>query len=349
MARGSPSGEDPVNGPRPGPDVGLDADRCRGELLRRRRQCCACGRTAIALTLGQPAGHERRGRCGVCRKTLQPLLGHDGVLMLSQDLLQAFGPFGKPLGGAALGLGGKLSRVASSLRGDPQLVEPRVTRRRGHAAQPATRPPRGAPQHALKRFTLRRDRQTLSRCLEPVEQRDVAWLVERCGKTLASGLRTLGDQTYEIAAALLGARAEQRNLMLDVGGEDAGVAHLSQQVAEPFELTARLPDPARIEQLACLLQRAAHAARRDAHRVHPLAFATARARIVLDEGVDLLLQVPAEMLDRGCTAPDHTASGCRQVECLEDLRAPVAPPRAGGAELALETRDQAFGAVTLLL
>ena len=55
------------------------------------------------------------------------------------------------------------------------------------------------------------------------------------------------------------------------------------------------------------------------------------------------------MLDRGRTALDHTASGCRQVERLEDLRRPslrLAPAaRSWRSRRAIE----AFGAVTLLL
>ena len=63
-------------------------------------------RTAIALALGQPTGHERSGRRGVHRKSLQVLLGHDRVLMLAQDGLQGLRPLAsvraaRPSAGAA--------------------------------------------------------------------------------------------------------------------------------------------------------------------------------------------------------------------------------------------------------
>ena len=84
-----------------------------------------------------------------------------------------------------------------------------------------------------------------------------------------------------------------------------------------------------------LLERAAHAARRDAHPVHALDLAPARQRIALHESVDLRLQIGAEMLDRGRSAPEP---GCASARAGREPGRPSAarrcasrPPRAAGA------------------
>src|SRR6185369_12197860 len=153
----------------------------------------------------------------------------------------------------------------------------------------------------------------------------------------------------EVAAALRRALAEERDLLRHVGGEDVGIAHVSQQAPQPLQLAAGLLDPTLLELPARLLERTAHAARRDSHPVHALDLASACQRVALHESVDLRLQIGAEMLDGGRSAPDFGSPWRRQVERLEHLRPPVAALGARRTQLALQARDQAARAVAELL
>ena len=83
--------------------------------------------------------------------------------------------------------------------------------------------------------------------------------------------------------------------------------------------------------------------------MHALDVAAAGHGVAHHERVELRLQVLREVVDRGRTALHGLRARGRQVERLEDLRAPVAGPRAGLEQVVLEPLEVVVGAVLELL